>query len=226
MQIKLDFRLLIVSLEIEALQDNLNLIKKQMQSLREENQSKFDEYCRVNKLTPNDPEWYEAMQRFYDNVEFIVPRFFIGSFIVSVYSVFETSVTEIAKKIQNTQRQYISLNDLKGNFLERAKKYFDHILHFKYYSDDNIKVTVEMLADLRNAIAHANGRLEMLTKESRKNIEKWKRKENGITFYYDYLLIDIECASEIFYQVQLFLKDLVKRYKDWNTEQNAKTTAS
>jgi len=50
MQIKLDFRLLEVSLEIEALKNNYDLIKKQMQSLRVENQSNFDEYCKENKF--------------------------------------------------------------------------------------------------------------------------------------------------------------------------------
>ena len=144
-------------------------------------------------------------------------------FIISIYSVFETSITEIAKLIQQTQNQKISINDLRGYFNERAEKYFDHILNFEYYRDTSFKIAIEILTEVRNAIVHANGRVEMLKEHNRQKLERWSKDNQGITFYNGYLFVEIDCARQIFNKVKLFLEDLVKRYKEWDNKQKTKS---
>jgi len=217
MKIKIDFRLLDVSLEIHALEDHLNLIKKQISHLIHVEQSALDEYRQKEKLKPEDPEWNMAQENYDHRVEFLLPRFFFGAFIVNMYAVFETAVTEIARLIQTAQGQEISMGDLKGDFLERANKYYKSILHFELYSDNKTWQTIKMLAELRNAITHVNGRLDMLNENSRSKIKNWGKQGVGITSYYNYLLIDENCARETFTQIRLMLDDLVERYKEWDT---------
>jgi len=88
------------------------------------------------------------------------PKVFPWTFLVALYAVYESAVTEIARLIQVGQSQYISLNDIKGEFLDRAKKYYKHILQFELYSKEKEWPRIKMLSELRNAFAHANGRLK------------------------------------------------------------------
>ena len=96
MKIDFDFRLLDVSLEIHALEDHYELIEKQIIHLNHVEKEALKEYRDKENLTPDDPEWDFARQEFDHKVEFLLPRFFWGPFIVSLYAVFETSVMEIA----------------------------------------------------------------------------------------------------------------------------------
>lgn len=219
MKINFDFRLLDVSLELHALKDHYELIEKQIFLLGHAEKASLDEFREKNKLTPEDPEWDFARQEFDDKVEFLLPRFFWGPFIVSLYAVLETSVIEIANLIQQSQKQGLSINDLKGNFLERAKKYYKNVLKFELCSDNNIWQRIKMLVEVRHAIAHSNGRIDMLNNNSKKKIKALEKQNLGISSHYNYILVDSNFAKETFAKVRLLLEDLVKRYKEWDTNQ-------
>jgi len=171
MKINVDFRLLDVSLELHALEDHYELIKKQISHLSHAEKASLDEYRKKENLTPEDPEWDFARQECDHKVEFLLPRFFWGPFIVSLYAVLETSVIEIARLIQQSQKQGIAINDLRGDFIERAKKYYKNVLKFELCSDGNARQRIKILAEVRHAIAHANGRLDMLNENTKRKIK-------------------------------------------------------
>jgi len=220
MKIKVDFRLLDISLELHALEDHYELIEKQLLHLGEAEKSALDEYRRKENLTPEDPEWDLARQECEQKVEFLLPRFFWAPFIVALYAVFETGVTEIARLLQKSHAQEIGIDDLRGDFLERANKYYKNILKFTLCDDDKTWQRIKMLAELRHAIAHANGRLDMLKEKSRRKVRAWEKQKIGISSYYNYLLIDSAFAKETLTQIRFSLESLVERYKDWDTKSN------
>lgn len=76
-----------------------------------------------------------------------------------------------------------------------------------------------MLSKLRNAFAHANGRLEMLNKKSRETIQKWEQQNLGISTHYGYVICEASTVEDIFNTVRASLKELVARYKQWDDEQ-------
>lgn len=218
MKINIDFRLIDISLELHALEDHFDLIEKQLQQLNKAEQTALSEYCRKENLISEDAEWDLARQECDQKVEFLLPRFFWGSFIVSLYAVYETGVTEIAKLIQKTKKQEIGINDLRNDFLERAKKYYKSILEFELCKDETTWQRIKMLAILRHSIAHANGRIDMLNDGTKKKINEWERQNIGIDSYYNYLIIDSSFAKETLEKVSISLKDLVDRYKEWDTK--------
>lgn len=220
MKLNVDFRLLDVSLEIHALEDHFELIRTQISHLSEVERSTLDEFRRKEKLTPEDPEWDFARQECDHKVEFLLPRFFWGPFLITLYAVYETAVTEIARLIQTTQRQQKSMNELRGDFLKKANKYYKNILHFELCNNNKTWERIKMLAELRNAIAHVNGRIDMLKKNSRDKIKTWEKQNIGISSYYNFLLVDENFSKETFIQVRLSLETLVERYKNWDTHQN------
>lgn len=221
MKINVDFRLLDVSLELYVLEDHYELIEKQISRLSHGEKAALDEYRKKENLTPEDPEWDFAGQKCDRKVEFLLPRFFWGPFIVSLYAVLETSVIEIARLIQQSQKQGITINDLRGDFLERAKKYYKHVLKFELCSDDNAWQRIKILAEVRHVIAHANDRLDMLNENTKRRIKALEKQNLGISSYYNYLLLDSYFAKETFSKVRSLLESLVERYKEWDTKQKS-----
>jgi hypothetical protein len=220
MEFNFDFRLLDVSLEIDALDDHFQLISTQIEHLRKIEQSSLEEYRREKKLTPDDPEWDMSRQEFNHKVEFLLPRFFWSPFLVTLYAIYETAVTEIARLIQRSQGNNVAMNDFRGDLLERADKYYKCILEFELCSSNKTWERIKMLAELRNAIVHVNGRIDMLKEKSRNKIQSWKNQNIGISAHYNFLLIDETFAKETFAQVRLSIEDLVERYKKWDTQRS------
>ena len=218
MEFNLDFRLLDVSLEIDALDDHFQLISTQIAHLGEVERSSLEKYRQEENLAPDDPEWDMSRQEFDHKVDFLLPRFFWGPFLVTLYAVYETAVTEISRLIQRSQEKNITMNDFRGDLLERAYKYYKYILEFELCSNTKTWERIKMLAELRNAIAHANGRIDMLKEKSRTKILAWEKQNIGISSHYNFLLIDENFAKETFAQVRLSLEDLVERYKHWDTK--------
>jgi len=221
MKINVDFQLLDVSLELHALEDHYELIEKEISHLSHAEKAALDEYRKKENLTPEDPEWDFAGQECDHKVEFLLPRFFWGPFIVSLYAVLETSVIEIARLIQQSQKQGITINDLRGDFLERAKKYYKDVLKFELCSDDNAWQRIRILAEVRHVIAHANDRLDMLNENTERRIKALEKQNLGISSYHNYLLLDSYFAKETFSKVRSLLETLVERYKEWDTKQKS-----
>ena len=221
-EINFDFRLIDVSFELFALENHLNLIENQMERHQRSKRETLDLFIRKEKFSPEDPEWHEAIQNFNHRFAFLLPRVFRCPFLVSLYAVYESSVTEIARMIQAAKEPSISLGDLRGNFLDRSKKYFNYILKFNLCTDNNFWQRLKMLAELRNALVHANGRLEMLNSDSRKKIRNWEKQNIGIKNYNGYLVVSAGITREIFDLVHSSLEELVERYKNWDSNRSNK----
>jgi len=215
MRINIDFRLVDVTMELQVLDQHIQLIEKQLAEL---NKSQEEEYLRRKKFTSDAFEWDEANSEYYKMVDFLLPRFFWGSFIVSLYAVYETAVTEIARLLQVGKAETTSMDDQKrGDFLKRANKYYKSILHFELYNDDKTWRRIKMLAEIRNAIAHANGRLDMLKPKTKEKIMKWTEMNIGILSWGNYFLVNAAFSKETFALVSASLEDLVERYKQWDS---------
>ena len=99
---KYDFRLLEVEGELYALEDHLNLIEDQMEKFQRKERLKLDTYIRTEKLSSDEPEWHMAIREYNERIEFLLPRFFRGPFLVALYAVYESAVTEVAQLMQQS----------------------------------------------------------------------------------------------------------------------------
>ncbi len=213
-----DFRLLDVSSELYALEDHLHLIENQMQQIQQKEQISVDEYI---KGLPFDNEDRDiAISEYTRLIDCLLPRFFRGAFLMALYAVYESAVTEIARLIQKGQPQHESFDDFKvrGDFLDKAQKYYKDILRFDLCAGEKEWCQIKKLLELRNAFAHVNGRLEMLNKKSKMKIESWERQHVGISTYDGFIVCDSIILEKIFDVVRKSLEDLLSRYKIWDDE--------
>ncbi len=212
--LELDFRLLEIDCELDALEDYLQIIEAHMESLAKAERTRFEVRIQEKHLSPDDPERQEAVSECEHQIEVFLPRFFRGPFLVTLYAVYESAITEIARLIKGKQSQGISLDDFRGDFLKRAKKYYDHVLKFQLYTVNRAWQSIQMLSTIRHAIAHENGRMEMLNSDAKKKIRNWERQKLGIAVYGGYLVFEARFVADIFQTVRASLKDIIKRYKE------------
>jgi hypothetical protein len=130
------------------------------------------------------------------------------------------SSSDTISYIQKGQGKAISIDDLRGDdFLDRAKKYYKHILTFELCADNSAWQQIKMLSEVRNAIAHTNGRIEMLRGRAKEKILDWEKKRIGIDTNWGYIVVDRVFVEKTFFKVQSSLEDLVQRYKQWDADQ-------
>jgi hypothetical protein len=213
----MDFILIDVSAEIYAIEEFLEIMEKQIEHIKKSQKSILDKALKEKKLNSDDhPEWDELYQNYDRLVEFLLPCFFRGPFLISLYAIYEAAVTEIARLLQKDKGQALSINDLRGaDFLDRAEKYYMHILHFDLYVDKSAWEQIKMLSEIRNAIAHTNGRIDVLRENAKKRILDWVEKKIGINLYWGSIVVDAAFLEKTFLCVRTSLLNLVERYKDF-----------
>ncbi len=180
---------------------------------------------RIKKLglTPGDLDWQIERYEVDHITDFLLPRIFRAPFLVSLYAVYESAVTEIASLIQKQKGIAISINDQKGiNFLDKAKKYYNNIIEFQLYSSEKVWGRIKKLSVLRNAIAHANGRMEMVkNKKRQQDIKTWEKQNVGISLMNGYIIIEEAFLRNTLSLVSDSLNELVERYKKWDDNQTS-----
>jgi len=158
--------LLEAAVEIDAIEDYHAVLEGQIEQLQQTQRQRLDGYLKKEKLTPNDPEWHEAIQEYYHWVDSILPRFFRGPFLVSLYALYESVVLEVATAIQKLNPQLQQFKSFKKkerlNFLEKAYHYYKEMFGRELCSDSLTWERLTVLSKLRHAVAHANGRVESL----------------------------------------------------------------
>ena len=221
-----DFRLGGVSEELYTLEKHLELIEEEIKRGEEAAKAELD--VKVRPLYLNDRElsldeqdeehYYRG--EYYYQIDFVLPRVLRGPFLVALFAVYETAVTEVASHIQKKRGGQILLNDSKGDLLNRAKKYYKNVLEFELSSNNKSWERLTVLSELRNAIAHTNGRLDMIGEKKRKKMEKILNID-GVKDELGFVIISEAFLRETFTLVKYDLEDLVARYKEWDTAAKA-----
>lgn len=212
---RLYLRLFGVSVELSILEEHLELIEEQIRRGVTEAECRLKD--EIRGLTPDDEDsWDLPHQKYRYQVEVTLPRILRNPFLVSLFAVYESSVKTIAELVQEEKRQKSSLDDESGNFLKRAKRYYKHVLHFDLSTDNERWKQLKILFDLRNAIAHTNGRYEAIEKKRRCRIMKQK----GVREYLGFIMVSETFLRKTVKLVKEDLEDLLERYEKWETARN------
>ena len=208
-------------MELLVLERHLEIIEKQIEQGRKAADDEVTIKCRM--LDPEDPdgpaEYGLLIQERDFQVDFVHPRVLRGPFLVTLFAAYESAVTEIARRIQESKGVRISLRDIRRNgFLSQSRKYYEGVLQFELSTSNERWERMRLLSKLRNAIAHANGRVETIGVEKAEELMRWP----GISKEMDCIIVSEVFLRETFGVVKDDLEDLVARYKEWDTANNDK----
>ena len=213
MGLTLDFRFVEIDYELWALGEYLDALEQQLPTIAEEKRTQTYAHLQAEELDWDDPETELAFQELYEITESVLPRFLRGPFLVTLWALYESAVTEIASYLRQQQNKALKLQDIRGGFLDRARKYFDHILAFPLCTDDRTWERLRMLMILRNALAHANGRTEAVSEQSRKKIRNWTRMGVGVAVENGNLSFTEAFVRETYALVHESLTSLIERVR-------------
>jgi hypothetical protein len=76
---------------------------------------------------------------------------------------------------------------------------------------------MRILTEIRNAIAHANGHLELVREGKRKQIKRWIEQDIGIEEYYGDIIVSGAFVRETYEIIKGELESLIERFKGWNS---------
>ena len=196
----------------------MDTLERQLLFLEGQARAQTDDLLQENKFEMDEFDRAAEFQNLYERIEHQLPRFFRNSFLVSLWAVYESAIIEIANYLRDQKGRTLGISDIRGNFLDQAKKYFDHVLEFPLCADNQVWERLKMLNVLRNAIAHSNGRMTAIQKESRKKIEGWERSNTGILSYYGDIMVSEDFLRETYLTVNKALNDLLQRVRSTTSE--------
>jgi len=172
-----DFRFVEIFHELYAIEDYINSIEAQLPCLIERGKERSQ-----NDRPQNDPfEWQQKEQELYELIEEVIPRYFRNPIVVTLWAVFESAIIEISKEIKDQKELSITLDDIRDDFLDRTKLYYNQILKFPLDVRGASWQHFRKFYRIRNAIAHGNGRLDNIKEpKNRKKIYKYEEESIGI----------------------------------------------
>lgn len=129
-KINIDLRFVDVMYELNATGRHITLFERQLPSIIKREEEKAYRHIREERMNMDDGEADLIRQELYDLTENVLPRYFRNTILVTTWSIFESAIIDIAKKLQSERLKTLGIDDLKGDFIERAKKYFHHIVGF------------------------------------------------------------------------------------------------
>jgi len=139
-------------------------------------------------------------------------RAFVACAIVGMWALYETSVIAVAQAVRQRAGAQLELNDLRGDFLHRARSYFDDVLRFKLYADQRSATRLHHLSTIRNAFAHTGGRIDRISELKLKRLQAVIEASPGISRVDDrYLVATTEGARYFHGIVAEALDDLFRR---------------
>lgn len=136
----------LVEEQVAVARDQYKIRAKQSLKRRKGNytaaQLKSEEY-RINQVTKN-----------------IIPLYFLNSALIPIWSHFESSVEILANFVYENDETELKIRDVKANdIILQASKYFKVTLDIELPWSETDKSKLLTLKELRNAIAHHNGRI-------------------------------------------------------------------
>lgn len=211
----IDFRLVEIEIETSTLKEHIALIEEQISQAEKAAKKKLDDGLR--SLTADSDYGYESDMLSFEHdylTESFLPRVYRSPFIVVLFAVYETAVTEIADLIQSGQGQTRDLKRGGGNvdFLTKAKAYYRDVLGMELSRNEDHWKRLEVLREVRNVIAHTNGRFEMAS-----NKQKEVLRKEGLAHGYGWVLACKDFLAEMHTVVSEELEDLAERYKAWDS---------
>lgn len=173
-------------------------------------------YARLKKETHAmalDDVEYEVDQ-LKSTVEELFPKVFRGGFIISLWSVFEACIKDLAEYVRHQKDIPFGLQDLRaGDFLEQTDKFFFRLLAVKAFPEKCVRTKLEDLKGFRNALVHHDGATEELPKTLRSKTEVEYRSKGLLVYrdlHHQYAVPTAEYAEEAFNAVRTFLEQFAE----------------
>ena len=164
-------------------------------------------------MAPDDVEF--ETESFKGAVEELFPKVFRGGFVISLWSVFEACIKDLAEYVRCEKELPFGLQELRaGDFLEQTEKFFSRVLSMKVFFDKDVRRKLEELKGLRNALAHHDGATDELPKSLQAKSEDEYRSKGLLVYrdlHHQYAIPTAEYAEGALKTVHAFVEQFAEK---------------
>jgi len=127
-------------------------------------------------------EYGERLLQIDEAADDQIPRFFRIGAVVSIWGLFESFITDFAVYVREREKVGLSFKDIRAdNFRAQIEKYFEKVVKFEIPWTTAEREQLGHLQDLRNFLAHRNGRLMDLPPDAERKIKDLVVKIQGVS---------------------------------------------
>lgn len=157
----------------------------------------------------------------YDQIKWVsdtlVPKFFLGSFVMVSWAAFEMASVEIATYVREKEKVRLRLSDLRSNGWEKLQLYLETIWNKEIAISDVDANRIKRLQTVRNLLAHANGNLGFERDGKRRTeIQKLIESNVGVSLHEDDILVSEnylrESSRSLVAVINILLEEIANRY--------------
>ena len=150
---------------LDGLATALHVVEEQLAHARVQEEKRLRTKLRSH-LHPDDVELEK--ESFSQTVDQLLPKIFLGGFVISLWSVFEACVKDLAEYTKQTRNFPFGLDELRsGDFLKQMEMFFHGVIVLEAFPDKQVRSKIKELKDLRNALAHHDGSTSKLPESLR-----------------------------------------------------------
>ena len=200
-----------------ALESYLKVLEDQIDHARAQYRLRAEHELEIRKRELEHYEYGSRLQEIDEAADAQIPRFFRVGAVVSVWGLFESFVTDFAVYVDKRESVGLSFKDICGaNFRIQIEKYFENVLRIPVPWSHEERERLGQLQDLRNVLAHRNGRSTDLPPESEEKVKKLVAGMAGVSIDGTVVVVSPpyikEAAALVFDCVGRFSQQLANKY--------------
>ena len=165
-----------------ALEIYLNVLEEQISHARDQYRLRAERELQSEQGELEHHEYGERLLQIDEAADDQIPRFFRIGAVVSIWGLFESFITDFAVYVREREKVGLSFKDIRAeNFRAQIEKYFEKVVKVEIPWTTAEREQLGHLQDLRNFLAHRNGRLMDLPPDAERKIKDLVAKIQGVS---------------------------------------------
>lgn len=217
LDLDLDFPGISFGYESWALESYLNVLEEQISHAQDQYRLRAERALEKEKDKLEYHEYGTKLLEIDEAANNQIPRFFRIGALISIWGLFESSITDFAVYVGKREKIGLAFRDVRANnFRSQTEKYFEGVLRIQLPWSPQERERLGQLQELRNFIAHRNGRIMDLPPEKEKEVKALIAKVAGVAIDGSSVVVSpayiAEAAALIFELVGRLSQQLTRLY--------------
>jgi hypothetical protein len=200
-----------------ALDSYLKVLEDQIEHARAQYRLRAERELERQKADLEHYEYGARLSEIDEAADAQIPRFFRIGAVISIWGIFESFLTDFALYVGKREKVGLSFKDIRAeSFRAQIEKYFEKVARISIPWSPQEREHLGQLQELRNFLAHRNGRLMDLPPESEKKVKDLVKRIKGVSIEGSTVVVTPEyidsAAKLVFGCVGKFSQQLADKY--------------
>lgn len=211
---KIDFTFLHSNYELSAIDEYLAEIRRHRNDILSTFPPSYQERLTKASESQNPYELDIELQLVNESANNILPRLYLNTATVALYSTFEFCIIDITRAFQTKRPDRLKFTDLRSsNLVSQCITYFTKVVELDHFASEPDIQQLQLLRKLRNCIVHSSGKLEFVKASDRAHFETLKENGKGLTLtdWDDSIIVEEHLLMTLHAVVNRVVRDLIIR---------------